>query len=59
MVLYKIYTEAPDEAIDIPDAAFYDPVSLKPEELDALWQDVMEIYNKAAEAKEHGQDKNA
>jgi hypothetical protein len=27
--------------------------------LDALWQDVTEIYNEAAEAEEHAQDENA
>ncbi|KAL2848946.1 hypothetical protein BJX68DRAFT_97916 [Aspergillus pseudodeflectus] len=50
----KYIPKPPDEAIDIPDAAFDDDVSLKPEELDALWQDVTEIYNEAAEAEEHG-----
>ncbi|KAL4741738.1 hypothetical protein BDV11DRAFT_167873 [Aspergillus similis] len=55
----KIRSEAPDEAIDIPDAAFYDAANSTSEELDAPWQDVTEIYNEAAEAEEHGQDENA
>ncbi|KAL3439937.1 hypothetical protein BJX65DRAFT_315282 [Aspergillus insuetus] len=55
----KIRSEAPDEAIDIPDAAFYDAVNATPDELNALWLDVTEIYNEAAEAEEHGQDENS
>ncbi|PLB51607.1 hypothetical protein P170DRAFT_422603 [Aspergillus steynii IBT 23096] len=57
--LILLIAQAPDEAIDIPDAAFYDAANSTPEELYALWQDVTEIYNEAAEAEEHGQDENA
>ncbi|KAL4912581.1 hypothetical protein BDW62DRAFT_214895 [Aspergillus aurantiobrunneus] len=51
--------QALEEALDIPDAAFDSTVNSTPEELDALWQDVREIYNEAAECEEHGQDENA
>lgn len=45
--------------MDIPDAAFDNAVGWTPAELDALWQDVNEIYTEAAECEEHGQDENA
>ena len=54
----KISSENPEKALYIPDAAFDDAIGWTPE-LDALWQDVKEIYTEAAECDEHGQDENA
>ncbi|KAL4778043.1 hypothetical protein BJX76DRAFT_344290 [Aspergillus varians] len=39
----KIYADAREEALDIPDAVFDSTANLTPEELDALWHDVREI----------------
>lgn len=45
--------------LDIPDSAFDDSDRRSPEQLDALWQDVVEIYEEAAECEEYHQDENA
>ncbi|KAL4885946.1 hypothetical protein BJY04DRAFT_119748 [Aspergillus karnatakaensis] len=55
----RIFSEAPHEAIDIPASAFYDPTDLTSDDIYALWKDVQEVYDNAAEAEQYGQDKNA
>ncbi|KAI9035299.1 uncharacterized protein KD926_003772 [Aspergillus affinis] len=55
----KIHSADPEGAMDIPDVAFDYADSRTPEQLEALWRDVVEIYQEAAECEEHGQDENA
>ncbi|KAJ5249497.1 hypothetical protein N7524_011813 [Penicillium chrysogenum] len=55
----RISAADPEGALDIPDSAFDETDRRSPGQLDALWQDVVEIYEEAAECEEYNQDENA
>ncbi|KNG84678.1 hypothetical protein ANOM_006987 [Aspergillus nomiae NRRL 13137] len=55
----KIYKEDPEGAVDVPDFAWDDTTDWTSGQLEALWEDVIDIYREAAECDEHGQDENA
>lgn len=49
----------PEGTLDIPDFAYDNSKKWEPGQLDALWQDVDDAFQAAAECNEHRQDKNA
>ena len=49
----------PEGTTEIPDSAYDNSKELQPAQLDALWQDVDDVFQAAAECDEHGQDENA
>lgn len=49
----------PEGTLGIPDFAYDNSKQWQPGQLDALWQDVDDVFQAAAECNEHRQDKNA
>ncbi|KAH8430584.1 uncharacterized protein LDX57_008248 [Aspergillus melleus] len=49
----------PEAATEIPDFAYDNSRNLQPSQLDALWADVDDVFQAAAECDEHSQDENA